>query len=155
MLQTLADVGSTIGGISLVIAVIALIRELRAQNLQNLFYLHQYLAQDAFSVARQVVRTRLHAVSYDEWTDADKAAANKVCASYDQAGLLIGAGVLAKPTRKLFLSSSWGESVCDQYESLRPFLDDQQTPTRTGREFFAHFTALYTEASQYHRSSPE
>lgn len=155
MLQTLADLGSAIGGIGLLIAVVALVKQLRAQNLQSLFYLHQYLAQDAFSAARQRVRTRLHAVAYGDWTDDDKAAANKVCSSYDQAGLLIGAGVLAKDTRKVFLSSSWGESVCDQYESLEPFLDAQQTPTRTGREFFAHFTALYTEASQFHRTSAE
>lgn len=156
MLHAFADVGQMLSGFALLIAVIALIREMRSQNLQSLFYLHQYLAQDDFSEARRRVRTRLHAVAYGAWTEIDRAAASKVCASYDQAGLLLSAGVLSDRTRKLFLDSSWGESVCDQYEALRPFLAEQQTPTRTGVEFFKHFSDLYAESAHFHRpaSSP-
>ena len=153
MLQTLADLGSVVGSFSLIIAAIALIREMRTQNLQNLFYLHQYLSQDELSNARRRVRTEIHRREYHEWNDEDREAASRVCASYDQAGLLIGAGVLNDQARKLLLSSSWGESICDQYESLQPFLYDQQTPSRTGFEFFQHFTALYNEATKFHRAS--
>jgi hypothetical protein len=49
------------------------------------------------------------------------------------------------------MSSSWGESICDQFEALQDYLADKQTPTRTGAEFFKHFTALYDEAHVHHR----
>ena len=151
-LSTGAQIGTILTGLTIFFALVRLTREIRVQNLQSLFYLHQYLSQIDFGKARKAVRTKLFCKPYEEWTDEDKEAANNVCASYDQAGILISAGVLDDHTRKTFLSSSWGESICDQYECLKPFLDDMQTPNKTGREFFCHFTMLYQETSQYHRS---
>jgi hypothetical protein len=113
--------------------------------------MHQYLAQEVFSAARSRVRKQLVDRPYESWDPDDRAAANNVCASYDQAGLLLSAGILRRDTRHLFLGSSWGESICDQYETLHEFLADKQTPTRTGIEFFKHFAALYSEAAVYHR----
>lgn len=151
MLSALAELGSALAGISVFFAVIQLTREMRSENLQSLFYLHQYLAQGDFSAARHIVRTRLHSLPYSEWCEGDRAVANTVCASYDQAGLLISAGILRKETKRLFLRSSWGESICDQYEALSSFLADAQTPNKTGADFFCHFAGLYAEAKQYHR----
>lgn len=149
MLTTLLEL---ISALAIVVAVIQLTREVRSSSVQSLFYLHQYLAQDTFSHARKVVRTQLCNKPYADWTGEDRDAANRVCASYDQAGLLMGTGVIPKRVKRLFLASSWGNSICDQYESLVPFLDDQQTPTLTGREFFRHFSWLYLEAQGIHRS---
>lgn len=142
MLTTFAELGSALAGFSVFFAVWQLTKEMRGQNLQSLFYLHEYLAQEAFSSARRLVRTELYARPYAEWVQSDRAAANDVCASYDQAGLLLSAGILRHDTRRLFMSSSWGESICDQFEALHEYLGDQQTPTHTGSEFFRHFTAF-------------
>jgi hypothetical protein len=95
------------------------------------------------------VRTELCKKPYADWTDDDKQAANDVCASYDQAAILLAARVLDSGSEKHFLRSSWGKSICHQYELLKDFLDDRQTPTETGREFFRHFGELYAKARRY------
>lgn len=144
------QIASVVTMISVVAAIISLKRDIRTQNLQSFFYLHGYLSQEEFSIARKKVRTELFHKPYSEWTPEDKSYANRVCASYDQTGILISIGALDENTKEQFLSSSWGNSIIDQYESLKPFLDDNQTPHQTGREFFKHFTMLYQETLQYH-----
>lgn len=148
----LATILQLISALAIVVAVVQLTKEIRASNLQSLFYLHQYLAQDTFGSARLLVRTQLHSKPYKEWSAEEKEAANRVCASYDQAGLLLSAEIIPKRVRKMFLASSWGNSICDQYESLGSYLSDRQTPTLTGAQFFRHFTWLYTQASLIHRA---
>lgn len=143
-----ADVATVITSISLIIAIIQLIREKGNENTESFFYLHKYLSQEQFSTARKRIRTELFKKAYSEWTEDDKEQANRVCASYDQAGILLNSVVNPK-TAKGFLSSSWGQSIIDQYESLTPFLDDKQTPTLTGKQFFRHFTWLYHQAKKY------
>jgi hypothetical protein len=150
-LSILAQIGTALTGFTLIIFVIQLIKEMRNQNFQALFYLHQYLSQDEFSVSRHLSRTKLYKTPYKDWTEIEKKTANKICASYDQAGLLISAGIMNNKTKELFLRSSWGESMCDQYEILKDYLDDKQTPNKRGIEFFCHFSNLYNIARQYHR----
>ena len=145
------QIATLIALITVVATLYQLRKEVRTQNLQSFFYLHKYLSQEDFSIARKRVRTELFHKKYEDWTEDDKTCANRVCASYDQTGILISIGVLDKDTRKQFLSSSWGNSIIDQYEILKPFLDDYQTPHQTGREFFRHFTMLYIETLQYHK----
>ena len=143
-----ANIAEVVTSISLVIAIIQLIREKGNENTSAFFYLHQYLSQEQFSAARKKVRTELFKKDYVEWTEEDKEQANRVCASYDQAGILISAKVINPKTAKGFLNSSWGIRIMDQYECLDKFLSDYQTPTQTGKEFFHHFTWLYEEAKK-------
>lgn len=150
MFEVAGNIGLTIAGISLFFAVMQLTREIRNQNMQSLFYLHQYLAQDEASAAFHHVRTELHRRPFETWDEVDMRAANKACATYDQAGLLLSTGILNRKTRAAFLSSSWGMSICDQYETLVPYLREMQTPTRSGAEFFGHFAELYAEARTQH-----
>ncbi|HEV3041603.1 MAG TPA: putative molybdenum carrier protein [Candidatus Angelobacter sp.] len=77
--------------------------------------------------------------------------ANRVCASYDQAGILILDKAVDAKSAELFLRTSWGESICDQYEALQDFLEDWQTPWKRGKEFFIHFGRLYKMARRHHR----
>jgi hypothetical protein len=151
-LEVGAQIGEIITGLSIVVLILSFRNELKSQRLQSLLYLHQYLAQDDLSAARRAVRTRLFKVPYGEWTDDDKIIANRVCASYDQAGILITSGAIDSKYAQALLSSSWGESICDQYEALAHFLDHQQTPRKTGREFFRSFSDLYKMARVYHRT---
>ncbi len=144
-----ADIATITTSISLIIAIIQLIREKGNENTASFFYLHKYLSQEQFSLARKKVRTILFKKPYEEWTEDDKEQANRVCASYDQAGILISAGVINPKTTKGFLTSSWGRSIIDQYESLNAFLNDKQTPSQTGKEFFHHFTWLYNQAKKF------
>lgn len=116
------------------------------QYLQGFLYLHGYLSSDEFTKARHNIRTEPKSKNYEDWTENDKEAANKVCVSYDQAGILIYAGLLGKDNNNLFLKSSWGESVCHQYELLAVYLNNIQAPGRTGMSFFEHFVWLYEQA---------
>jgi hypothetical protein len=150
--ELLANVTEIVASLSLIAVVIQLIRDKRTQNLEAFFYLHGYLAQDELSVARKKVRTELNYKDYADWTDEDRAFANKVCASYDQTGMLMEMKVIDKKTGEAFLHSSWGQSIVDQYEALLPFLGEKQTPILTGKEFFKHFTILYEKAKKYNKS---
>ena len=80
-----ADIATITTSISLIIAIIQLIREKGNENTASFFYLHKYLSQEQFSLARKKVRTILFKKPYEEWTEDDKEQANRVCASYDQA----------------------------------------------------------------------
>jgi len=146
----ISGIATSVTSLGVIITLVQLTRETRVQNTQSFFYLHGYLSQQDFSTARKHVRTDLTHKEYSLWDEADKQMANMVCASYDQTGILIELGILDKSTETGFLRSSWGESIVDQFEVLRPFLNDMQTPHQTGREFFHHFTELYTMAKPYH-----
>lgn len=150
-IQIGAQIATIITSLSVMIVFLRFVNDLKNQRLQSLIYLHQYLSQDDFSIARRAIRTDLYRKQYSDWTDEDKSFANRVCSSYDQAGIMITGGIIDYNTAKVLLKSSWGESICDQYEALKDYLDDKQTPTRTGREFFRHFGDLYEMTCPFHR----
>ncbi len=154
-LSTVAQLVQALAAVSIFVAMWGLRRQIRQQNLSSFFYLHQYLSAKEYSNARKLVRTELFKKPYANWTADDKQAANDVCASYDQAAILLAARVLDSKSEKHFLKSSWGRSICHQYETLKDFLDDRQTPAETGREFFRHFGELYVKALRYHTNSAE
>ena len=147
-----AELASIVGGFSVLFLALSLFA-VRYQNMQSFIYLHTYLSQDQFSTARQKIRTELCKKPYDAWNDQDIANANRVCASYDQAGIFVTRGILNHHYQKIFLRSSWGESVRDQYEALKPYLDNSRSPTdRSGMEFFKHFAELYKRCCKYHNT---
>lgn len=111
-------------------------------------YLHRYLSRPEHGQARQHVRTQLPGKLFADWSPTDSASASVVAASYDQAQILIRSGAITGPQREFFLSSSWGESICHQYETLDRFLAHRQTPTATGKAFFRHFAELYEDAAR-------
>ena len=123
----------------------------RSSELQALFHLHQYLSQAEFADARRRVRKEMHLIPYESWGDEDRTAADRVCASYDQAGILFEFGIISSRDQEMFLRSSWGCSVCDQFDVLDPYLSDVQAVSRAGSRFFVHFANLNEEARNYHR----
>jgi hypothetical protein len=146
--DTIGIITNIFSSIAVLIAIVQFTREIRTQNHQSFFYLHEYLSQDVFSVARRNIRTMEHGKPYEKWNVNDKNNANYICTSYDQAGILIEIGAIDKKTAVNFLKTSWGDSIIDQYELLSPYLDAKQTPTQYGRDFFRHFYLLYLNAKQ-------
>lgn len=144
--MNVSEIVSIISSLAVLVAVIQLVRETKSQNLSAFFYLHEYLSREELSYARLIVRKHLYKKPYDKWTAEDKEYANKVCSSYDQAGLLMSSNAINKKLSQEFLDSSWGQSVIDQFEALLPYLDDLQTPNQTGKQFFKHFCWLYSKA---------
>jgi hypothetical protein len=150
-LESAAQVSSVLASLSIIFAIVAYRREIRGQNLQSLFYMHQYLAKDDFADARRICRTRLHGRPLSEWTDHEREAAAHVCLSYEEAAMLLGGGVLNDAGRDLMMQSAWGRSICDFRELLDEFLAAPFTPTETAAEYFPNFMRLYREASILHR----
>ena len=163
--STISNIANIVVSVSVLLMIIQLLREIKSQNTQSFFYLHNYLSNDTLNAARKAVRVELSGKLYNNWTDEDKNNANRVCASYDQAGILLSSGVIDRKTKKQFLTSSWGKSIIHQYESLKEFLDNRQAPKCksckceafgfcdepkcTGRAFFEHFYWLYEETKKY------
>lgn len=145
------QIANILTGITVFIMIVQLRNQGRDQDIQSLLYLQEYLSKDDLNRARYMIRTELCSKQYGQWSAPDKETANKICASYDQAGIIVTEGIVSKKAATLFLKSSWGESICDQYEALKPYLDEFQTPHKTGTEFFRHFAALYKSAATIHR----
>lgn len=149
----LADIANIVASVSVFIAVISLAKEIKNQNIQSFFYLHEYLSQDHFSEARRQVRKKIYKKSfYSDYSEKELEFANRVCASYDQAGIIIKTKMINKNIVNEFIKSSWGRSIVDQYCSLKLFLDEQQTPNKIGRDFFEHFTYIYKLCLEYHKA---
>jgi len=146
-----AHIGDILAGAGVFAVFAALLLQRTSVRHQSLLHMHQYLSQSGLGTARLKVRTELFGKPYVGWSTADRELANSVCASYDQAGLLFDGGTVDKATADVFLKSSWGTSICDQYEALVPFLSDYQTPNQFGYQFFEHFTNLYEKARLFHR----
>jgi hypothetical protein len=151
VISVIADIATTLASISVLVALLSLKQEAKNARVQAFFYLHGFLATDTLNASRKHIRTTLAHVPYEEWDEKAKSDANNVCASYDQAGILLSTKALDNNTKKRFLESSWGVSIIDQYRLLSDFLDDNQTPYATGREFFEHFKWLNNEAEKYQK----
>jgi hypothetical protein len=114
--------------------------------------LKQYLMRSEYFDARRYIRReKLWEKTYNKWNAIDKEAADRVCASYDRAGDDITSGVIDIYGVQIFLIN-WGESICHQFEALKPFLDDEQAKGKTGRNFWRKFVALYDMSRVYHRN---
>jgi hypothetical protein len=150
-IHDLSDIATIIAGlVAAVGAPIALLtfKADREQKVnEQIFYLHDYLTRKEFHDSRLLIREHMPPKPIEAWTDAEKQAANFVCSSYDQAGILIVNRIIGPFPARVFLESSWGESICHQYEKLAPYLDSPRTPGGlTGREYFWTFGKLYVQA---------
>lgn len=116
----------------------------------NFHYLHSYLSNVDFHQARHHVRKLLSGKPFKNWCKTDEKNANLVAASYDQAQILLSSGLISEHLKSHFFNSSWGESICHQYELLSVYLWTNQAPHMKGGDFFRHFKEIYREASFFH-----
>ena len=114
----------------------------RTASVQNLMTLLHFLYDRDLSKHRKTVRSDLGEKKHAEWTEEDRRAAHSVCSSYDFAGLLVKGGLVPEG---LFLES-WGESVCDLYEILTPYLQSMHAESQSGHEYWSSYSWLYTRA---------
>ncbi len=154
----MGQVGSFLAGLAGLIAIIAIIvaykqhrQQIRDSDLHALFYVHGYLADERFAKARREVRSSLCSKPFKDWGEDEYEAADLVATSYDQAGILFNLGVVSDESKQRFLESSWGRSICDQWEVLdQDWLDEHKVVGRPARDFFIHFEGLYEDARLLH-----
>lgn len=128
--------------IGVIIAAVTLYKHWRVAQIQNFFYLHNLLSRQEYAAARRKMREYGKSPRFRKdktFPKSLKESADLVCASYDQAGILIEAGLLSSRDRRKFYESSWGQSIVEQFEWLRLYLNE---PGKDRIEFFRHFVAL-------------
>jgi hypothetical protein len=121
-------------------------RQLAATS--HLITLIGFLSKTELSEARHRVLHSLKDKPLTAWDQEDRAAAKRVCSSYDLAGLLVKNQVI---NGAVFITS-WGESVRHQYLILKPYLDQPVVSTLTGCEYWADFSWLNDEVLKSRRN---
>ncbi len=111
----------------------------------NILALINFLQQPRVHDARTVVRSQLKSKSYEQWTVEDKRAASVVCSTYDIAGLLI-LDLDVVPEAPFI--SSWGPSIRDCYEVLKPFHSEMRSEKNSGSEYWKVFERLAAKANE-------
>jgi Circularly permutated YpsA SLOG family len=117
---------------------------------QLLLHIHAFLSDSVLMDARRLLRenaSQLRDNGHLLNGEPLRTAADRVAASYDQAGLLLHTDSASDATRDVFLSSSWGLRLVAQYKLLEaPFLNEKLFDDRTGRQYFCHFVFMALEA---------
>ncbi len=122
---------------------------------QRLLYLHGFLSSSDQMAARRWLRARKDETAWDVKEDEF---ADVVSAAYDQAGiLLLAPGLVNSKQTKYLLRSSWGKSICEQYELIekrerhRALRGPHKTHTLLNH--FTHFGDLYRATKKAQRPS--
>jgi hypothetical protein len=144
-LQQLANIGQVIGSLAIVLLLYQLRATKRAEIGRNSIELLKYLQQEQIQSARRQVITRLRGKPLDQLNDEDSAAAGTVCASYDQAGVLIKRGIVDKT---MFLHT-WGASIVVTRFILSSFIEQRRQ--EMGATYYEHFDWLRDQAQKYHK----
>lgn len=124
--------------------------ERSAWDSQKFFYVHEFLTHPRYFEARRHVRTKMHEntgkfANLSKWIDQDFEHADIVCATYDQAWLLLKSGAFLNDGHRREFLETWGKSICSQYEALQPYIERDS--------FFDGFSRLYEEARAHRKAT--
>lgn len=78
----------------------------------------------------------------DEWKEHEKDAVERVCASYDLAGIMIQEGLVPKE----IIVKNWWHSIIGCYEWSSPLINYRQE--KHGKDFWDDFKWLYEKAKE-------
>jgi hypothetical protein len=99
--------------------------------------------------ARRIVITGVQNPNFKEWTQAQKNAAEIVCHTYDQVGILVRYGLLPAE----YIADSWGDSLRKCWNSCKPMVLAYREQ-RGSFEFWDDFEFLALESTKYHKKLP-
>lgn len=111
----------------------------KASEAQSVLSLISFLNTSGNHLARKHVLSTLREKKYEDWDETDKAAASKVCSSYDTAGLLIRDGTV-KGTPIL---TNWGPSILHCFMILSPFITDLRK--NMGNQYWDDFEWMHNQ----------
>lgn len=107
---------------------------------QSMLALEAFLMAEDTRAARTVVIRTLCAKRVP-WSDDERAAAAKVCSTYDSAGYVVRGGLV--PLRSFL--ESWGQSIRRCYEAVQPYLEEMRRADQGGPAYWESFRWLYAE----------
>lgn len=89
---------------------------------QNTLAVAQFLSQPEIRAGRRYMFRHLGDKSLETWTDEDRLEAERVCSSYDVAGLLVRAGIADRDV----IVTNWGMSLSRLYHMALPLILDMR-----------------------------
>jgi hypothetical protein len=89
---------------------------------QNTLSVAQFLFDPELSEGRGYMFEDLGRKPVSKWTDEDKAKAQRVCSSYDIAGLLVMAGIVDRDV----IVQHWGQTLKRLYPIMKPLISNRR-----------------------------
>lgn len=103
-----------------------------------------FLQEPEVREARHTVRAVLSTKPMKHWSIEEKAHASRVTANYDVAGALVKAGLA--PIE--LIAANWGPSIIHCYETLEPWIQENQTRPGSQVSYWSNFNWLYQQAKK-------
>lgn len=117
---------------------------------QNLLSVTSYLQQSEVREARTYAITVLKQKEYSNWSEDDRQKASLVCSTYDVAAIFVKYGLYDK---NLFLET-YGPSLSQCYEAVKPFCDEIRSPEAAGKKYWDDFVELAQVAMRLRSAEP-
>ena len=110
-------------------------------NAQQILSLLSFIESEEVRAALTVVYTTLHRKHFSEWTESEREAATRMCASFATVGAIVRSGLVpAEP-----LLEGWEPSLRRSYQILEPFLREMQKPENGGPQYWIGFDWLHSQ----------
>jgi len=113
----------------------------RSATAQHILSLLSFIESDEIRAALNLVYTTLHKTHFTDWTDDQRQAADKLCASFSTAGTILQSGLV--PLEPLIIG--WEPALRRCYQVLQPYVREMQKPENAGPQYWAGFDWLYSQ----------
>lgn len=113
----------------------------RSTAVEHILSLLSFIESDEIRAAMNLVFTTLHKKHFSQWTEAERQAVSKLCASFSTAGTILQSGLV--PIEPLL--EGWEPSIRRSYQVLEPYIREMQKPENAGPQYWAAFDWLYSQ----------
>jgi hypothetical protein len=150
MLLKLQIVGQMVASAGLLITLLINYRQMklmseqmlevrRSTTVQHILSLLSFIESDEIRTAMNLVYTTLHKKHFSQWTEPERQAVSKLCASFSTAGTILQSGLV--PIGPLI--EGWEPGIRRCYQVLGPYIREMQKPENAGPQYWSGFDWLY------------
>jgi len=151
MLLKIQIIAQMIGSAGLLITLLINYRQVRIMSeqmqemrrstaVQHILSLLSFIESDEIRAAMNLAYTTLHKKHFAQWTESERQAVSKLCASFSTAGTILQSGLV--PIAPLI--QGWEPSIRRCYQVLEPYIREMQKPENAGPQYWAGFDWLYS-----------
>jgi len=113
----------------------------RSTAVQHILSLLSFIESDELRTAMNLVYTTLHKKHFSQWTEPERQAVSKLCASFSTAGTILQSGLV--PIGPLL--EGWEPGIRRCYQVLGPYVREMQKPENAGPQYWSGFDWLYAQ----------
>ena len=113
----------------------------RSTAVQHILSLLSFIESDELRTAMNLVYTTLHKKHFSQWTEPERQAVSKLCASFSTAGTILKSGLV--PIEPLL--EGWEPSIRRCYQVLGPYIREMQKPENAGPQYWASIDWLHDQ----------